>query len=150
MVVVVCCEILLAAVTFSTLQGQNTTSITWQGWPCYAPVIAVLQAVQNSDVVAFKNAYSKRIREANDHDDWEKTLKNVRATMTKQWGDFQVIKESDFKVKDFDFGFTGTTGCGTVTLKHKGKGFSVAVIQEGDNWKIDSAELAAASDQDDD
>ena len=86
--------------------------------------------IQRRDVTAFKNAYSKRIREDKDQGDWEKNLKEAQAAMKKQFGDFQL--------KDFGFKFEGDKVKGKVALSHKGKEmFPLAVIKEGGNWKVD-------------
>jgi len=95
-----------------------------------APVIAVLQAVKDSDVVGFKNAYSKEIREDKRQGDWKKNLKEAQVNMNKLFGDYQL--------SDFSFAFAGDSEKGKVTLSHKGReAFPLNVIKEGDTWKVD-------------
>ena len=95
-----------------------------------APVIAVLKAAQDSDVTAFRDAYSKRIREGKEQADWENNLKEAQANMKKVFGDYQL--------KDFSFTFAGDKEKGKVTLSHKGKeAFPLNVIKEDDKWKVD-------------
>ena len=93
-------------------------------------MIAVLKAVKESDVKAFKNAYSRRIREDNDQGDWEKNLKEANANLKKMYGDYQV--------GDFTFTYDGDEEKGKVTFTHtKGKKLDLEVIKEGGEWKVD-------------
>ena len=94
-----------------------------------APVIAVLQAVKDSDVAGFKNAYSKEIREDKGQGDWKKNLQEARVNMNKLFGDYHL--------SDFRFAFAGDSEKGKVTLSHKGReAFPLNVIKEGDTWKV--------------
>lgn len=135
-----CGALLFVAISCSILRAQEPNR--WQqSFPQSAPVMDVLKAVKNSDVAAFNNAYSKRIRDDKDQGDWEKKLKQTQAAVKKRLGDFQV--------KDFEFVCYGSVEDGRVVLIRKGhKAFSLAVIMEGDNWKVDAAELAAEPDFD--
>jgi hypothetical protein len=98
--------------------------------PEAAPVIAVLKAVKESDVKAFKNAYSKRIREDKDQGDWDKNLKEAQDNIRKMYGDYQL--------GDFTFTFDGDEEMGKVSFTHKnGKQLDLDVIKEGKEWKVD-------------
>ena len=136
-----CGTLLFVAISCSIIRGQEPNRFS-QSFPQSAPVIEVLKAVKDSDVAAFNNAYSKRIRDDKDQGYWEKKLKETQAAVKKRFGEFQV--------KDFEFVFYGSLEeDGRVILIRKGnKAFSLAVIKEGDNWKVDSAELAAEPDYD--
>jgi hypothetical protein len=95
-----------------------------------APVIAVLKAVNTSDVAGFRNAYSRPIRDDTGQSDWEKNLKDAQVNMTTLFGDYQL--------NDFSFTFAGDREKGKVTLFHKGReAFPLSVIKEGDTWKVD-------------
>ena|SRR5580765_2403606 len=95
-----------------------------------APVIALLKAAKDSDVVGFRNAYSKEIREDKGQGDWQKNLKEAQVNMNKLFGDYQV--------RDFSFTFAGDSEKGKVTLSHKGReAFPLKVIKEGNTWKVD-------------
>ena len=98
--------------------------------PEAAPVIAVLKAVKESDVKAFKNAYSRRIREDKDQGDWDKNLKEAQDNIRKMYGDYQL--------GDFTFTFDGDEEMGKVSFTHKnGKQLDLDVIKEGKEWKVD-------------
>lgn len=98
--------------------------------PEAAAVIAVLKAVKESDVNAFKNAYSRQIREDKNQGDWEKNLKEAKANLQKLYGDYQV--------GDFTFTYEGGEEKGKVTFTHKtGKELDLEVIKEDGKWKVD-------------
>jgi hypothetical protein len=98
--------------------------------PEAAPVIAVLKAVKHSDVKAFKNAYSQRIREDKSQGDWNKNLKEAQDNLKKIYG--------DYRLGDFTFTFDGDKDMGKVSFTHKnGKQLDLDVIKEDGKWKVD-------------
>ena len=98
--------------------------------PEAAPVIAVLTAVKESDVKAFRNAYSQRIREDKDQGDWGKNLKEAKDNLKKMYG--------DYRITDFTFTFDGDKERGKVSFAHKhGKQLDLDVIKEEREWKVD-------------
>jgi hypothetical protein len=98
--------------------------------PEAAPVIAVLKAVKESDVNAFRNAYSRRIREDKEQGDWGKNLKEARDNLKKMYG--------DYRIADFTFKYDGDTERGKVSFAYKhGKQLDLDVIKEEHAWKVD-------------
>jgi hypothetical protein len=98
--------------------------------PEAAAVIAVLKAVKESDVDAFRNAYSKRIREDKEQGDWAKNLQEAKVNLKAMYG--------DYRIADFTFTFDGDTDIGIVSFTHKnGKKLDLDVIREVDGWKVD-------------
>lgn len=98
--------------------------------PEAAPVIAVLKAVKESDVKAFRNAYSRRIREDKEQGDWGKNLREARDNLKKMYG--------DYRIADFTFTYDGDTEMGKVSFTHKnGKQLDLDVIKEEREWKVD-------------
>lgn len=53
-----------------------------------APVINLLMGAKNSDAVAFKTAYSVKIRDDKQQGDWEKNLKKAQANLKKMYGEY--------------------------------------------------------------
>lgn len=102
--------------------------------PEVAPMIALLQAAKDANVAAFRDAYSKRIREDKEQGDWGKNLREAQKNLNKYFGDYQL--------REFNFEYIGNGEKGVVTLFHKGKetekrGISLAVTKEGVDWKLD-------------
>jgi hypothetical protein len=99
--------------------------------PQAAPVMAVLQAVKESDVKAFRNAYSWRIREDKEQGNWEKNLQEAQTNIKKMYGDYQL--------SDFTFTYSGDQEQGKVffTFKKNGKSTVLDVVNEGGEWKVD-------------
>jgi hypothetical protein len=121
----ICLAIFSVSLSLATLEAQIEKSP-----PEAAPVIAVLKAVKDSDVKAFKGAYSQRIREDKAQGDWEKNLKEAKANLKKLYGDYQL--------GDFTFTFRGDKEKGKVSFTHKkGKELELDVIKEAGEWKVD-------------
>jgi len=98
--------------------------------PEAAPVIAVLKAVKESDVAAFRNAYSRRIREDKEQGDWGKNLQEAKVNLKKMYG--------DYRIADFTFTYDGDTEGGKVSFAYKhGKPLDLDVINEDHEWKVD-------------
>ena len=98
--------------------------------PEAAPIIAILAAVNGSDVAEFKNAYARRIRDDKVQGDWGGNLKQAQANMQKLFGNYQLNK--------FSYTFVGNREIGKVTLTDNGKeAFSLNVIKERGKWKVD-------------
>jgi hypothetical protein len=94
-----------------------------------APIIAVLKAIKESDIKAFRNAYCERIREDKDQGDWEKNLKEAQGNLKKLYGDYDL--------KEFAFSFDGDADKGKVSITHKGnKSVALRVIKEDGEWKV--------------
>ena len=122
---VLCIAVFGAFLSFATLGTQLVKSP-----PEAAPVVALLKAVQASDVKAFRKVYSERIREDKNQGDWQKNLKEAKDNLKKMYGDYQL--------GDFTFTYDGDEEMGKVSFAHKsGKKLDLEVIKEGGEWKID-------------
>jgi len=67
--------------------------------PEAAPIVTVLEAAKVSDVSAFRNAYSRRIRDEQGQADWPRNLQEARSNLTRMFG--------DYRLADFAFSFAG-------------------------------------------
>lgn len=119
------CLGLVGVLSCSILRAQEAKTP-----PQAAPVIALLKAAKGADTAAFKNAYSRPIREDKDQGRWGGNLKEAQVNLKKLFGDYYL--------NDFSFTFSGDSEKGKVTLFHKGKeAFPLRVIKEGEKWKVD-------------
>lgn len=122
---VLCFAVFAVFLSLTTPGAQHVKSP-----PEAAPVIAVLKAVKESDVNAFKNAYSRRIREDKGQGDWEKNLKEAKQNLRTMYG--------DYRIADFTFTYDGDTDIGKVSFTYKhGKQLDLDVIREVGGWKVD-------------
>jgi hypothetical protein len=122
---------ILCFVVFATLLSLSTPAARHvKPPPEAAPVIAILKAVKESDVQAFRSAYSWRIREDKEQGDWDKNLREAQGNLKKMYG--------DYKLDDFTFAFEGDEEMGKVSFTHKnGKRLDLDVVKEGKEWKVD-------------
>jgi hypothetical protein len=83
-------------------------------------MVAILKAAKSSDATMFRDAYSARIHQEDQHSDWGKNLQEAQATMNKKFGDYQIT--------DFTFSFAGDDAKGKLEVTFKGKAqFALAV-----------------------
>lgn len=95
-----------------------------------APMAAMLQAAKISDAAAFRDAYSKRIREDNQQSDWGKNLQMAQAALKEKFGDYELT--------DFTYSFEGDDLKGKLAVSFKGKQqVALAIVKEDDAWKLD-------------
>ncbi len=120
---------LLFAVFGMTLLLSPLEAKNGKAPPEAAPVFALLKAVEESDVKAFRNAYSWRIREDKEQGDWEKNLQEAKANIQKKFGNCQR--------DDFTFTYRGDSEQGKVAFTCKGVKLELEVVKEGE-WKVDT------------
>jgi hypothetical protein len=98
--------------------------------PQAAPFLDLLRAAKTSDVIGFKAAYAKRIREDASQSDWQKNVSEARDNLKKAFGDYEA--------RDFAFTYAGDASKGVLSIAHKkDKPLALKVIAEDGDWKID-------------
>jgi len=119
------CFLIIGLIASPSLHAKEDTAP-----PEAQPVVVLLEAAKNSNAAAFKNIYSRRIREDSKQNDWFKNVNQARSNLTRIFG--------NYALENFSFNFIGTDNEGVVTTLHHGvKSLQFIVIKEGNEWKLD-------------
>ena len=100
--------------------------------PQAAPILTILEAVQDSDLDLFKSAYTIKMRMRIKEKDWPVGMKVYRNKLLDKLGKYQK--------KDLEFNFEGEGDKGRILLSHKGRPIigkrGIRIAKENGVWKL--------------
>ncbi|NJL12178.1 MAG: hypothetical protein HC913_03675 [Microscillaceae bacterium] len=114
---------LLSGLLTPSLQAQTTIPIQAR------PLIDLLLSVKENDMEKFRNAFSRKIIQANPPTTWNQNLREGREVLLSKFG--------NFRVEDFSFSYQGNQEEGRIVLYYQQQAhLSLAVVREQEGWKL--------------
>ncbi|GAB4400187.1 MAG: hypothetical protein OHK0053_21500 [Microscillaceae bacterium] len=114
---------LLLGLQAPSLQAQATIPVQAR------PLIDLLLSVKENNMEKFRNAFSKKIIQANSPANWNQNLREGREVLISKFG--------NFRVEDFSFAYQGNQEEGRIVLYYQQQAhLSLAVVLEQEGWKL--------------